>query len=62
MANNNDSNESRWVEERLGTLETPGGFQPDVAGARIRLREREAGRREANPPGVDSRRAWRSPA
>lgn len=42
MANSNDSNETRWVEKRLGTLETPGEFQPDVAGARIRLREREA--------------------
>ena len=26
----------------LGTLGTPGGFQPDAAGARIRLRERDA--------------------
>ena len=41
MANNNDAHES-WVEDRLGTLETPGEFQPDAAGARIRLRERDA--------------------
>jgi hypothetical protein len=42
MAKNNESNESRWVEERLGALETPSEFQTDVAGARVRLREREA--------------------
>ena len=52
MANNNESNESRWVEERLGALGTPDEFQPDVVGARIRLRKREAGAAKR------SRRAW----
>jgi hypothetical protein len=52
MANDNDSNESRWVEERMGSLDAPGGFQPDVAGARIRLRKREAA------AATRARRAW----
>jgi len=35
--------ESRWVEERLSTLEATGDFQPDIVRARVRLRERADG-------------------
>ena len=52
MANNNDAHESRWVEDRLGALDAPGEFQPDVAGARLRLRQRDA------TAATRTRRAW----
>jgi hypothetical protein len=39
MANNNDSNEGPWVEERLKALDDAGTFQPDAVRARDRIRE-----------------------
>jgi hypothetical protein len=39
MANHNDDADG-WVDDRLKTLDTPNGFQPNASQARARLRER----------------------
>jgi hypothetical protein len=54
MANSNDTNESRWVDERLKALETP-DVEPNSDAARGQLRERENAARR-------SRRAWTTAA
>jgi hypothetical protein len=54
MANSNDTNESRWVDERLQALETP-DVEPNYDAARGQLRERESAARR-------SRRAWTTAA
>ena len=41
MANNNDSNDNRWVDERLQSLDAP-DVEPNYDAARGRLRERDA--------------------
>src|SRR5215510_5181926 len=41
MANNNDSNEHPWVDERLRSLDAP-DVEPNYDAARGRLRERDA--------------------
>lgn len=38
---NSEHDDGRWVDERLEAL-APGGFDPDVAAARARLRDRES--------------------
>ena len=50
MANTNDPNENRWVDERLRSLATP-ELKPNLDAARGRLRERDASARRR-------RRAW----
>lgn len=54
MANSNDANENRWVDERLRSLGTPEG-EPSLDAARGRLRERFASARRR-------RRAWTTAA
>jgi hypothetical protein len=44
MANNNESNENRWVDERLQSLDAP-DVEPNYDAARGRLRERDASAR-----------------
>jgi len=55
MANSNDANDRRWVEERLKSLETPQPFDPSHPAAKARLHERQAAARRA-------RRAWTTAA
>src|SRR6266853_2074125 len=55
MANSNDANDGRWVEERLKSLETPQLFDPSHPAGRARLHERQAAARRA-------RRAWTTAA
>jgi hypothetical protein len=52
MAHNSDRNKSDWVEERLKTLNTPDGPQPDIVRARARLRARQS------VPVSRTRRVW----
>jgi hypothetical protein len=54
MANTNDPNENRWVDERLRSLATP-EVTPNLDAARGRLRERDASARRR-------RRAWTTAA
>jgi hypothetical protein len=54
MANNNDANENRWVDERLRSLETP-ELEPNYDAARGRLRERDTSART-------TRRRWTTAA
>src|ERR1700733_13396523 len=42
MANNNESNLARWVDEHLAKLDPAGDWQPDVTRARARLHQRHA--------------------
>jgi hypothetical protein len=52
MANNNEANENRWVDERLATLNTTADSQPDIVRARAKLRERQSA------PARQSRALW----
>jgi hypothetical protein len=52
MANNNDVNENRWVDDRLATLNTTAESQPDIVRARAKLRERQSA------PAPPSRALW----
>jgi hypothetical protein len=54
MANTNDSNEHRWVDERLQSLNSP-DVEPNYDAARGRLRERDASARRV-------RRRWTTAA
>jgi peroxiredoxin len=47
MANNNELQESGWVDEHLARLDTAGDWQPDVARARARLDQQRANERAA---------------
>jgi hypothetical protein len=41
MANNDDGNNRDWVDERLDTLKTTDGSEPDIVRARAKLRARQ---------------------
>lgn len=45
MANNNESNLDRWVDDHLANLDPIGDWQPDVTRARARLDQRRANER-----------------